>query len=146
MKADRMEQETFGRILIGLPDWKSVDAIRRACDEQGFWSSRFIERCMDTAKNDVIRGLIRCVKLKDGEGQRDELVGVVQKVNGKDVRAYKQLSLFDLGDFRQVIRFHTDRAGHHNEQVQRFCRLAVERFGDEAQEEFGFMESSIESL
>lgn len=146
MKADRMEQEAFGRILVGLPDWKSVDSIRRACDEQGFWSEQFIERGLVTAKNDVIRGLVRRVKLKDGEGGHDELVGVIQKINGKKERVYKQLSLFDADDFVQVVGFHTDRAGHHSKEAKRFIRLAIERLGGEMQERFEFMESSIESL
>ena len=71
-----------------------------------------------------IRRVIKQQKREDGLSEWESTVSV--GVDGKSARRYKQLSLFDVSDFRQVSQYHTDRARYHGRKANTLVRRCKE--------------------
>lgn len=65
---------------------------------------------------------------KDGEGF--PLFASVETTDesGNAVRRYKQETLFDVEDYRQVVRYHADRSAHHQTMARGYAKRCKQRF------------------
>jgi hypothetical protein len=51
--------------------------------------------------------------------------------DGKQVRVYKQETLFNVDDYQQVIGYHKERRHHHDKMVRGYKRRCKDRFAVE---------------
>ncbi len=78
--------------------------------------------------------------LRDEAGEKIEWASVIRKdVTGtKATRQYKQVALFNLDDFESIIRDRKQRIQEFRQELHRFCKLALARFGKRIQKRFDF--------
>lgn len=121
----------FREIVIReCADWADVGAIVAACERHEFFPRHLIATAIESAKKRCVRGYMRSIR-RYGH----EFVSVIQTTaSGRQQRAYKQLALFDVADFVQVVADRLSRVQYFASEVERFARLAVQRFGDRAKD------------
>lgn len=132
---------TLEDVLSDLQGWFGIGEIVERCERAGAFSHYEDDELIGMAKRTLIRQRLRASgKADPGDlTNSNEWVSIlIQTKAGKRERKYKQLALFDLGDFVQVVRERQDRITYWRAETDRFVKLAVARFGKRAQSMFGF--------
>lgn len=120
----------FSDIMSGVNKWASIDELVSICDEQGYWDEAFMEGAVGKAKRSEIRRLTR--QLKDEHGDAWASVEI-RNDEGETTRVYKQLALFDVGDFKQAIDYHCDRSSYHHHKAVEYQRRCNDKHGVQLQ-------------
>lgn len=120
------DKTRFMELIGEAENWTSIDDLLTACDKADFWTEDFLDSVAERAKKSHLRRLIR--SLKDGSGW--PLWASVETTNesGEPVRVYKQEFLFDVGDYRQVVKYHSERSAHHRKMASGYAKRCKERF------------------
>ena len=122
--------------LMGNADcWASIDELVLACDDAKFWSKDFLDTVEDKAKKSEIRRLIRSIK----DGESWPIWASVETIteSGETVRQYKQELLFDVEDYRKVVKYHGDRSTHHRTMAVGYAKRCKNRFNRQLPLPFG---------
>lgn len=137
-----LSSKDFAEIAALVKDWMTVEDIIRLCDEHGFWPLEFIEDSLHELKKVAVRRLARLKTYTDPKGRPIELVSIVQRDRRSKTttRVYKQLRLFKEDDFVQVINDRWHRRQYWDAETRRFLALAREKYGDQIQEQFPFID------
>lgn len=133
--AQTMNQDRFLEATSAANAWAKIDTLVALCDEHGFWNDEFLSHTADNAKKAFVRRMIKTLKTDDG----DPVWASVETTDdeGKTVRVYKQETLFNVDDYRQVVSYHGDRANHHREMALGYARRCKKRFGKQIATMFG---------
>jgi hypothetical protein len=134
------DKARFGEALA-TQGWLTVDDLVRHCEREGLFSKEFLEHATATAKKALVRKMARAQK--DGRGWTQWASIKTKTPDGKEIRVYKQETLFDLEDYRQVIGYHATLAQHHRQVAQGYAARARERFGKQLK--FPFEEEPAEA-
>lgn len=125
---DQMTRERF-IALTGQNQWATVDEFVRALDAGDYWPANFIEHALEIAKKHHVRRMARTVRDETGF---PVLASVVTRdESGQAVRIYKQETLFNLDDYRQVVQYHKDRGLHHIHMANTYATRSNNRFDDQ---------------
>ena len=118
-------REKFSEIAASLQGWATIDQIVDACNAAGFWSDDFLTDAEDAAKKSAARKLMKTLRA----GGSPEWASIVTTdEEGDEQRIYKQETLFDVEDYRQVVRYHVDRAKYHRETAQAYADRCEAKF------------------
>lgn len=131
-----LDTERFNEIAAKVQDWMTVDDLVALCDHEEFWSLDFVENALADLKKVAVRRLVRMKRWQDDDGRPIELVSIVQRdvETNKSTRAYKQLALFEVDDFIQVIADRRERRDYFDGEIRRFVRIACDRFGEDVRD------------
>ena len=137
-----LSAKDFAQIAVQIQDWMTVEDIIRLCDEQGFWTSEFVDDSLTQLKKVAVRRLARSKGYTDTKGHSLELVSVIQRDKNSDrsTRAYKQLRWFQEPDFVQVIADRWQRRRYWDNEIRRFVDLAREKYGARIQSMLPFID------
>ena len=126
-KVTTTEKTKFVELMGSADAWASVDQLVAACNEAEIWPEGFLETVEAKAKKAHVRRMVR--SLKDEGGW--PLWASIETTNerGEPVRIYKQETLFDVGDYRQVVHYHSDRSRHHRTMAIGYAQRCKRRFG-----------------
>lgn len=141
----KTKTDKFEAVLSKLSGWIGVHEILRRCDKAGAFEEFAPDELITMAKLSLIRQKLRAHGKADPGAieQANEWVSIlVQDRSGRAERKYKQLALFDLQDYVQVVRDRSRRMKYFRDEIQRFVDLAVQKFGNKAQGVFSFTDSS----
>ena len=120
------EKERFAQATGNCDAWESIDALVSICDEDGFWSEEFLASATLQAKKSHVRRLIKSLP---GEADLPAWASItVAGPDGKTVQVYKQEALFDVGDYKQVVKYHKDRAAYHGSKARAYAKRCKQRF------------------
>jgi hypothetical protein len=105
----------------------SIEEIVSRLDGGDFWTDEFLETAVFEAKKSLARKFAREAKDKNGE----RIFHSIERVDseGDTVRAYKQETLFDKEDYRQVIAYHVQQAHYHKGEAKRMQSACLQRLG-----------------
>lgn len=118
-------RERFSEIAASLQGWATIDEIVDACNEAGFWGDEFLMEVENAAKKSAARKLMKSLR----SGNAPEWASIVTTdENGDEKRIYKQETLFDVEDYRQVVRYHVNRAKYHRETAQGYADRCETKF------------------
>lgn len=133
--------QLFSEIAVEMNDWMTIEEIVKLCDDRGFWSEDFYESVLEKRKKEEVRRLAGSLR-EDALGNPIELISIIQRddKSGQESRVYKQLDLFDIGDFVQVITDRFNRIKHFEAEIKRFVRLGTEKFGNRLQSLLPFID------
>jgi hypothetical protein len=125
------EIERFSECLMGMNKWATIDEFVDALDDAGFWDEDFYEHSEEQAKKQFIRRMIR--RAKDDTGWPMWANVKIQDPKTEiETHVYKQESLFDLGDYKQVIVYHHQSSAHHSSMELGYRQRAEIKFGKQA--------------
>jgi len=110
------------RVLAGSNlSWAAIPELVEYC------TARIPSPSNDDLKYEWFAGHIRRVlkqnKTDDGLSEWESVVSTGP--DGKDVRRYKQLTLFTVGDYQQVSQYHADRARYHGRKANTLVRRCM---------------------
>ena len=130
----RTGKARFSDVMGNSHQWASIGELLRACDEAGYWTDEFLATTTENAKKSHIR---KMVKVRDEAGW--PLVASVTTANedGELVQKYKQESLFDREDYRQVVAFHGERSNHHRKMAVGYAERCFKKFDVQLPLDFG---------
>lgn len=118
-------REKFSEIASGLDGWATIDKIVEACDAAGFWGENFLLEVESAAKKSAARKLMKSMR----NGNAPEWASIVTtNEDGEEQRIYKQETLFDVEDYRQVVRYHVDRSKYHKDTAQAYADRCEAKF------------------
>ncbi len=125
------EKERFTQAVANAHEWGTIDDLIEVCDDAGYWSEEFLSHTEAAAKKSHVRRMIRSLKSADDwpiwasvESQNEE---------GKTVKMYKQETLFDVEDYRQIVRYHAERSDYHHHMAKGYAKRCRKRFGVQLQ-------------
>lgn len=118
--------DRFTQITANADGWASINDILQLCDSAGFWTDDFLEEAEDKAKKATIRRLMKSIKGQDGAPEWASVV--IADEAGQPQRIYKQETLFDVADYRQVVEYHVGRSEYHRETAKGYARRCKKRF------------------
>lgn len=127
MSATATELERFTEAVGGFAEWASVDDIVSACDAEGFFDDAFLAASEANAKKLLVRRLMR--RVKDDTGFPVWASIKTKDDEGNTVQRYKQETLFNVDDYRQVVGFHSQQSEHHREMAKTYITRCKTRFG-----------------
>lgn len=123
----------FAEIVARIDGWVSTEHIVALCDEGDFWTEEFSRHALLEQKKTRVRNLIASIHT-DANGREIEFLNLSQQdESGQDITVYKQLDLFEIDDFVQVVRDRYARYTRLDKEIRRLVQLAVNKFGSEAQ-------------
>lgn len=118
--------ERFTQITGNMDGWATIDEIVSLCDDASFWTDGFLADAEDKAKKSVVRRLIKSIR---GIDSAPEWASVLTTDDdGKPQRIYKQETLFDVEDYRQVVTYHADRSRYHRITAEGYAKRCKQRF------------------
>lgn len=122
--------ETKGEQLVEIAQsakWMDIDEMLRLCDEkEDFWEPDFATKALEMAKKEYIRRQMK--GMKDASGLPLFVSIVTSDAEGNDHRVYKPERLFNIDDYRQVVKFHANRSRHHLLTAHAYQARADERY------------------
>lgn len=124
-----MSLEAFREATKDLGKFLSVPEVSDALDERGFWTEGFYSRIENGAKHAMIRHFMK--NLKDEAGFPLWASVVYQAEDGTAKRVYKQETLFNLDDYRQVITYNKERSAYHREMAERYIERAKRKYPEQ---------------
>jgi hypothetical protein len=137
MKTSNKVFAKFVDAVSSLDGWEKTEDFLKICDEKGVFDGVPIEDMVANAKKSAIRRMIRQVHLIPGNHEQREWVSIhIMNADGETETAYKQLELFDVDDFVQVIKDRCQRVQSWKREVDRFFKLAKEKYGNRIDELF----------
>lgn len=93
--------------------WATVDDIVKVLDKADYWSRDFKNKALERSKKVEVRRLMRANRGEDGLPVFPSVTEL--DAEGKLVRRYKQIALFNLDDFKKVIHYHLEQSDHHKD-------------------------------
>ena len=123
--------ERFAQITGNLDGWATIDDIMDVCDSAGFWTDDFLHEAEGKAKKSAIRRLIKSIRGQDGSPEWASVVMTDEA--GEPQRIYKQETLFDVADYRQVVEYHVGRSEYHKETAKGYANRCKKRFNVQLQ-------------
>jgi hypothetical protein len=137
--------QRFADIVREVDGWMNIDQFLALCDEHGVFDAQAQAEMVTNYKKAEIRKMLRRMakhSADDGMGKKCEWVNlIIQTPDGHSQQVYKQLALFDAGDFVQVVRERMSRVKYWQAEVQRLVELAVARFGPRIQDMLPFKDA-----
>lgn len=118
--------ERFTQITANADGWASINDILELCDNAQFWTDDFLAEAEGKAKKATIRRLMKSIKGRDGAPEWASVVTADE--TGRPQRVYKQETLFDVADYRQVVAYHVGRSEYHKETAKGYARRCKKRF------------------
>ena len=131
-------------VISKVGDWVGTRDILAHCEKAGAFTDIDPNELITNAKLALIRQKMRAVGRANPEqlGEINEWVSILrQGRSGRPERKYKQLSLFTLDDFVQVVMDRQRRRNYFDEEINRFIQLASAMYGQKAQGVFSFVTS-----
>jgi len=128
------EQTRFDDAVANADSWESIDNLVRLCDDAGFWEDEFLASTTLRAKKARVRRLIK--GRRDAEGIPNWASIEKKDESGKTVRVYKQEVLFDVDDYRQVVRYYGKRSSYYASMARSFAKRCKKRFNVRLQSTF----------
>lgn len=122
--------------IMATTNWSDIDSLRKKLEESGYFTPEFLSTAMRNAKNQAIRSALN--KHKDADGLPKYVSIIRTNDKGKKERVYKQETLFDMGDYKQVVRYRYDRVRHEVDVTKIYISRAFARFGERIQLSFDF--------
>lgn len=116
-------------------EWATVDKLVEMCDAANVWPEDFIDTVLINAKKSFVRRQIK--QLKDDENWPLWASVETQNEDGETVRIYKQETLFDVEDYRQVVAYHADRREYHGMLAEGYVVRCNRRFHVQLKLSFG---------
>lgn len=148
MKRTSEYYSRFVEVVRGVDGWMSINGFLELCDGHGVFDAEAQAAKVARFKKAEIRRMLRRMGKKHAAqeiGQQIEWVNlIIQTPQGKTQQVYKQLCLFDEGDFVQVVRERMSRVNYWQAEVQRFVDLARVKFGPRIQDMLAFSPPSPE--
>jgi hypothetical protein len=138
----------FANVVGEVDGWMSIDEFLGLCDEHEVFDDAAQAEMVTQFKKAEIRKMLRRMAKHPPAGggamvRKIEWVNlIIQTADGRAQNVYKQLDLFDAGDFVQVIRERMSRVSYWNSEVQRLVTVAVEKFGARIQDMLPFHEGN----
>lgn len=125
-KVRQTDRERFESLMGNADKWASIEDLVSLCDDAGYWSDEFYAQAQGSAKKSMVRRLIRTLK----DDTDFPVWASVETTNedGKNVRVYKQETLFDVDDYRQVVSYHSDRSSYHATVAKEYAKRCKVRF------------------
>ena len=125
--------QRFAEVVRGVDGWMSIDEFLSLCDQHGVFDEEAQAAMVAQYKKAEIRKMLRRMgrqRAADELGEKIERVNlIIQTPEGRNQQVYKQLRLFDEGDFVQVIRERMSRVRYWQAEVERLVQLAEAKFG-----------------
>lgn len=125
-KATQGDRERFERVMGNADSWATIDDLVELCESDGYWSNEFQATAALNAKKAHVRRMIRTLRDSDDW----PVWASVETTNdkGETVRVYKQETLFDVEDYRQVVSYHVDRTNYSRRMATGYARRCKKRF------------------
>lgn len=137
----------FADVVRSVDGWMSIDAFLALCDEHGVFDDDAQAAMVAQYKKAEIRKMLRRMGRQRAAAELGEQIEwvnlIVQTPDGKSQQVYKQLQLFDEGDFVQVIRERMGRVQYWRDEVDRLVQLAIARFGPRIQDMLPFSDADV---
>lgn len=134
--------QRFVEVVQGVNDWMSIDEFLGLCEQHDVFDYETQAAMVTQYKKAEIRKMLRRMGRQRSAaelGVQIEWVNlIIQTPQGGTHQVYKQLQLFDEGDFVQVIRERMSRVRYWQAEVDRLVRLAVAKFGPRIQDMLPF--------
>ncbi len=125
--------ERFVDVVRNVKGWMNIDGFATLCDQHGVFDDDAQAAMVAQYKKAEIRKMLRRMGREPAAGELSEQLEwvnlIVRTPEGNRQQVYKQLRLFDEGDFVQVIRERMNRVQYWRAEVDRLVLLAVARFG-----------------
>ena len=109
--------------------WGDIDFLVEKCESAGVFSDEELERAAESYKKERVRRLVKSIKDENGWPIFASVVAF--EADGTEKRVYKQETLFDVEDYRQVVIFHQSRATHHMQMANGYAERSNNRFDDQ---------------
>lgn len=101
--------------LMETEGWMTTDALARAIRERDCLDAEWRAAAEERALRYELRKLLRTSKDADGWPRYGNVIDVDEQ--GNRIQLYKQETLFDVDDYRQVMESHGRIANHHVEMM-----------------------------
>jgi len=125
--------QRFAETVRDLDGWMNIDQFLALCDDHGVFDEQAQAEMITNYKKAEIRKMLRRMAKHPPADLKDEKIEwvnlIIQTPDGRSQQVYKQLALFDAGDFVQVVRERMSRVKYWQAEVQRLVDVAVDRFG-----------------
>ena len=124
MQDDRSRLEAF--LAKHADGWTAIDELTELASEAELFTEEFLRAALEHAKKSYLRQIIRSLKGPDGF----PLLVSVERIGSDGVkrRVYRQESLFDVDDYKQVVQFHAAQATHHRDMAAAYAQRCKNRF------------------
>lgn len=116
--------------VTALKKFANIDELVEALDAANWFDDKFADNAIESAKKARVRSEMS--KHKDADGMR--LFVNIETPDGEKI--YKQETLFNLGDYEQVVNYHRDRGQYHINMAKTYRDRAYKRFHRWIQLEF----------
>jgi hypothetical protein len=126
-----MNKDIFAEITAHTR-WANIDELTESLKDAGWFTSEFLEGAVENAMKERVRKEMKSHKDADGM----PLFVSIVKPDGE--RVYKQETLFDLDDYKQVVNYHRERGQHHINIAKVYRDRAFDRFRVRIQLSFDF--------
>ncbi len=129
MPDERARFEAF--LAQHVDGWTAIDELAELATQAELFGEDFRRDALTYAKKNYLRRMIRSLKGPDGF----PLMVSVERIgtDGKKRRVYRQESLFDVDDYKQVVQFHAAQATHHQGMAGAYAERCKKRFGIDPQ-------------
>lgn len=136
--------QRFAEVVRSVDGWMDIEAFLALCDEHGVFDNAAQAAMVAQYKKAEIRKMLRRMGRSAEElGEQIEWVNlIIQTPEGRSQQVYKQLRLFDEGDFVQVVRERMGRVRYWQAEVDRLVQLAVTKFGSRIRDLLPFNEGA----
>ncbi len=113
-------------ILGNCDEFATIDKIMELCDSAGFWSEEFQQAVAVKAKKSELRRLMKRAKHQDGT----PVFASIKTANedGELVNVYKQETLFDVADYRQVVSYYVTGSNQYAATAKQYAKRCKKRF------------------
>lgn len=119
--------DLFTQVTASI-DWGTIDDLYDVVNQD----ERLVAALLagDIREQAIKRGIRQLIKKVDG-GNGHALYASVKSVDetGREITLYKQETLFNVDDYRQVVDYHEKRARHHSIEQRYYVQQCEKRFG-----------------
>lgn len=133
--------QRFADVVRSVNNWMTIDEFLALCDDHAVFDDDAQAAMVRNYKKAEIRKMLRRMAKHPPADTGDKIEWVnliIQTPDGRSQQVYKQLALFDAGDFVQVIRERMSRVDYWRKEVDRLVQVAVDRFGPRIQDMLPF--------
>lgn len=124
---NKINRERFSEAMAQANAWATIDTLVALAEEHGCFGDEFLSQAESVAKKNAVRRMVK--QLKDASGEPVWASVETTNDDGKTVRVYKQETLFNVEDYRQVIGYHSDRSDYHRAMATGYATRCKKRFG-----------------
>lgn len=114
-----IETNSVRQILDGANEWLEFDDVVRKMDEAGLFPQELASSAVASGKRIYVRRAL--ARMKDKVGFPLYPSVRITDADGKKKRVYKQLSLFEIDDYKAVVNTHVDLSNHHRRMAEGYA-------------------------